>query len=168
MLLDKNGDSDPIRATMIGVPNGEQFVIKDTSFITRLAVGLLSPTLSSEVEIDGKDIIMTANDCAVIGINTCFSLEQFQSFAIGEVTEGEGGRNYLTGPETGTFLAFQSKNMKWLKDISVNNPDASHFIEATQGAFLNIPSGVNLNLKESLDGLPRTRTEYIDRGVDLF
>jgi len=167
VLLDANGDPDPIRATMAGIPNGEEFVIKDTSFLTRSAIWLLGPALSSEVEIDGKDIKLTVQDCAVIGINTCFDLEQFQTLAIGEVTEGDG-RSYLTGPETGSFLSFQSKDLKWLKDIKTINPDASQFINATQGSYLNIPNGLTLNLKESLDGIPRARTEYIDRGVGLF
>jgi len=167
VLLDANGDPDSIRATMAGIPNGEEFVIKDTSFLTRSAIWLLGPALSSEVEIDGKDIKLTVQDCAVIGINTCFDLEQFQTLAIGEVTEGDG-RSYLTGPETGSFLSFQSKDLKWLKDIKTINPDASQFINATQGSYLNIPNGLTLNLKESLDGIPRARTEYIDRGVGLF
>lgn len=168
VLLDANGNPDPIRATMAGVANGEEFVIKDTSFLTRSAIWLLGPALSSEVEIDGSDIILTVQDCAVIGINTCFDLEQFQTLAIGEVTEGGDGRSYLTGSETGSFLSFQSKNLKWLNDVKNTNPDASQFIEATQGSYLNIPNGLTLNLKESLDGIPRARTEYIDRGVGLF
>ena len=168
VLLDANGNPDPIRATMAGVPNGEKFTIKDTNALTRFAIWALGPTLSSDVEIDGNDIIMTVQDCAVIGINTCFDLEQFQTLAIGKITEGPGGQRYLSGPETGSFLSFQSKNLKWLKDIKNNNPNASQFIEATQGSYLNIPNGLTLNLKESLDGIPRVRTEYIDRGIGLF
>ncbi len=168
VLLDAQGNPDPIRATMAGVPNGEKFIIKDTSALTRFAIWALGPTLSSDVEIDGKDVIMTVQDCAVIGINTCFDLEQFQTLSIGKITEGSDGKRYLSGSETGSFLSFQSQDLKWLKDVKNTNPNASQFIKATQGSYLNIPNGLTLNLKESLDGIPRARTEYIDRGVGLF
>ncbi len=168
VLLDANGNPDPIRATMAGIPNGEKLVIKDTNFLTRAAISLLGPALSSGVDIDGKDVILTIQDCAVIGINTCFNLEQFQTLAIGKVTEGGDGRSYLTGSETGSFLSFQSENLKWLKDVRNTSPDSSQFIEATMGSYLNIPNGLTLNLKESIDGIPRARTEYIDRGRGLF
>ena len=177
ILLDANGNPDPIRATMAGIPNGEKLSINNVAGSVGLLIGALSPTLSSDIDVDFHgpwyrplkyaDIEITVQDCAAIGINTCFNLEQFQTLAIGKVTEGDG-RSYLTGSETGAFVSFQSQNLKWLKDVKNTNPNASQFIEATQGSYLNIPNGLTLNLKESLDGIPRARTEYIDRGVGLF
>jgi hypothetical protein len=173
VLLDANGDPDPIRATMAGIPNGEQFVIEDVNGLTIFAIWALSPVISSAVDIDGNvftggDISLTVQDCAVIGINTCFDLTQFQTLAIGKVTEGGDGRNYLTGPETGSFLSFQTKDLLWLKDVRNQNPGAGDFIQATEGSYLNIPNGLTLNLNEALIGIDRARTEYIDRGNGLF
>ncbi len=172
-LLDANGDPDPIRASMVGVPNGEEFVIKDVNGLTFTAIALLGPTLSSAVELDGNiftggDVTLTVQDCQVIGINTCFDLTQFQTLSIGQVTEGGDGRNYLTGSETGTFLSFQSQDLLWLKDVKNSAPVATDFIQSTQGGFMNIPNGLTVNLNEALLGIERTRTEYIDRGVGLF
>lgn len=168
VLVDKYGNPDPIRATMAGAPNGEKIIIKDTDAFTRFAITLLGPTLSSAVDIQGKDVIITVQDCAAIGITVCFELDQFKSLSIGEFTDGGNGRNYLTGPEKGTFLSFQTKQLKWLNDVQSGSPVAEQFIEATQGAYLNVPNGITLNLKEAIDGIPRARTEFIDRGVGLF
>ncbi|MCG8609348.1 MAG: hypothetical protein MI864_02330 [Pseudomonadales bacterium] len=167
VLLDANGNPDPIRATMAGIANGEEFVIRDTSLLTRLAISLLSPVLSSEVDVQGSDVYLTVQDCAVIGINTCYSLDTFNTLAIGEQTM-IGGRSYLTGPESGAFLAFQSRNLKWLRDVSLTNPSASDFVEATKGGYLNVPNGLTLNLNEAFQGIERAKTEFIDRGVGLF
>ncbi|ARU57411.1 hypothetical protein OLMES_3373 [Oleiphilus messinensis] len=167
VLLDADGNPDPIRATMAGIPNGEEFVIRDTNFFTRFAISLLGPVLSSEVDIQGDDIYLTVQDCAVIGINTCFNLDTFNTLAIGEQTM-VGDRSYLTGPESGAFLAFQSRDLKWLRDVSLTNPSAEDFVDATRGAYLNVPNGLTLNLNEAFQGIERAQTEYIDRGVGLF
>ncbi len=167
VLLDANGDPDPIRASMVGIPNGEELVIEDVNLVTRLALKVLSPVLTSNIKWDGKDAHIEIQDCAVLGVNTCFDLTQFETLSIGEITESNGKR-YLSGPESGTFLSFQTQNLKWLTKTGTDTPAVEDFINTTTGGFINIPNGLTLNLKESLDGIPRARTEYIDRGVGLF
>ena len=167
VLLDANGDPDPIRASMVGIPNGEELVIEDVNLITRLALKVLSPVLTSNITWDGHDAHLEIQDCAVLGVNTCFDLKQFETLSIGKITESNGKR-YLNGPESGTFLSFQTQNLKWLTKTGTDTPAVEDFINVTKGGFINIPNGLTLNLKESLDGIPRARTEYIDRGVGLF
>lgn len=176
-LVDENGNLDPIRATMIGIPDGDKFVLSGASGFTRWSVrNLLGGLSSSDIEVPncsffscpGGDIIISVNDCKVLGVDACFNLKQFESFPIGQIEEQNGNR-YLTGSATGMFISFQTKDLEWLQDVRAQNPSAEDFVKATSGAFFNIPnSSVTVNLEEALNGVPRVRTEYIDRGNGLF
>ncbi|MCP5161299.1 MAG: hypothetical protein H6999_12250 [Hahellaceae bacterium] len=176
-LVDNQGNIDPIRAEMIGVPDGEKFVLEGASSFTRWSLkNLLAWGSSSEIDVPGcsffncpgGDIIVTVQDCKVLGIDACFDLSQYNSFPIGEVSEINGKR-YLTGPSPGLFLSFQTKNLAWLKETKIDNPQVSDFIQTTSGAFFNVPnSAVQVNLYEALYGTDRVRGEYIDRGLGLF
>lgn len=176
-LVDQYGNADPIRSTMIGIPDNEKFVLSGAGGFTRWSVkNLLGGFSSSDIDVPncsffscpGGDIIIYVNDCKVLGVDACFNLDQFESFPIGQIQEQNGNR-YLTGPSSGMFISFQTKDLEWLQDVRAQSPSAEDFVKATSGAFFNIPnSTVTVNLEEALNGVPRVRTEYIDRGNGLF
>ncbi|TYC60304.1 hypothetical protein FMN52_04760 [Marinobacter sp. BW6] len=171
------GELDPIRAEYIGIPNGERFILEGASGFTRWSVkNLIGWGSSSRIEVpdcsffscSGGDIYVYAQDCLVLGIDSCFDLDIYNSFPVGEVGEVNGERR-ITGPADGAFISFQTKDLDWLKDVKKTDFTPEDFIKATSGAFFNIPNGATeVNLNEALYGTPRYRTEYIDRGKGLF
>jgi hypothetical protein len=171
------GSLDPVRAEHIGIPDGERFVLEDAGGFTRWSVkNLIGWGSSSRIEVPdcsffscgGGDIYVYAQDCLVLGIDSCFDLDIYNSFPIGTVEE-VGDERRITGPVDGAFISVQTKNLDWLKDVSKTNPSAEDFIRATSGAFFNIPNGATeVNLNEALYGTERYRSEYIDRGRGLF
>lgn len=171
------GELDPIRAEYIGIPNGERFILEGASGFTRWSVkNLIGWGSSSRIEVpdcsffscSGGDIYVYAQDCLVLGIDSCFDLDIYNSFPVGEVGEVNGERR-ITGPVDGAFISFQTKDLDWLKDVKKTDFTPEDFIRATSGAFFNIPNGATeVNLNEALYGTQRYRTEYIDRGKGLF
>ncbi|WP_309046034.1 hypothetical protein [Marinobacter sediminicola] len=171
------GEADPIRAEYAGILNGEKIVIKDVAGITRGLLRIVGGTASSTINLVnpncgffcGKgDVEVMVKDCKALGIGVCFRLDSYNSFPIGEVSQ-VGGEPHLTGPVDGVFMSFQTKDLEWLKDVKRQNLSPADFIRATQGAFFNIPNGATVvNLEQALHGIPRLRTEYIDRGLGLF
>lgn len=171
------GELDPVRAEYIGIPNGERFILEGASGFTRWSVkNLIGWGSSSRIEVpdcsffscSGGDIYVYAEDCLVLGIDSCFDLDIYNSFPVGEVGEVNGERR-ITGPADGAFISFQTKDLDWLKDVKKTDFTPEDFIRATSGAFFNIPNGATeVNLNEALYGTQRYRTEYIDRGKGLF
>ena len=171
------GSLDPVRAEYIGIPDGERFVLEGASGFTRWSVkNLIGWGSSSRIDVpdcsffscSGGDIYVYAEDCLVLGIDSCFDLDIYNSFPIGQVGEVNGERQ-ITGPADGAFISFQTKDLEWLKDVSKSDLSPEDFIKATSGAFFNIPNGATeVNLNEALYGTQRYRTEYIDRGKGLF
>ena len=171
------GSLDPVRAEYIGIPDGERFVLEGASGFTRWSVkNLIGWGSSSRIDVpdcsffscSGGDIYVYAEDCLVLGIDSCFDLDIYNSFPIGQVGEVNGERQ-ITGPADGAFISFQTKDLEWLKDVSKSDLSPEDFIKATSGAFFNIPNGATeVNLNEALYGTQRYRTEYIDRGNGLF
>ncbi|EHJ03621.1 hypothetical protein [Marinobacter manganoxydans] len=171
------GSLDPVRAEYIGIPDGERFILEGASGFTRWSVkNLIGWGSSSRIEVpdcsffscSGGDIYVYAEDCLVLGIDSCFDLDIYNSFPVGEVGEVNGERR-ITGPADGAFISFQTKDLDWLKDVKKTDFTPEDFIKATSGAFFNIPNGATeVNLNEALYGTQRYRTEYIDRGKGLF
>ncbi len=171
------GELDPIRAEYIGIPNGEKFTLENASGLTRWAVkNLIGWGSSSRIDVPGctffscggGDIYVYAQDCLVLGIDSCFNLDIYNSFPVGKIEEVNGTRQ-ITGPVDGAFISFQTKDLDWIKDVKKTNLSPEDFVRATAGAFFNIPNGATeVNLNEALHGTQRVRTEYIDRGRGLF
>jgi len=171
------GSLDPVRAEYIGIPDGERFILEGASGFTRWSVkNLIGWGSSSRIEVpdcsffscSGGDIYVYAEDCLVLGIDSCFDLDIYNSFPVGEVGEVNGERR-ITGPADGAFISFQTKDLDWLKDVKKTDFTPEDFIKATSGAFFNIPNGATeVNLNEALYGTQRYRTEYIDRSKGLF
>ncbi|WP_273209854.1 hypothetical protein [Marinobacter subterrani] len=171
------GSLDPVRAEHIGIPDGERFILEGASGFTRWSVkNLIGWGSSSQIEVpdcsffscsDG-DIYVYAQDCLVLGIDSCFDLDTYNSFPIGQVGVVDGERR-ITAPADGAFISFQTQDLDWLKDVRKTDITPEDFIRATAGAFFNIPNGATeVNLNEALYGTQRYRTEYIDRGRGLF
>ncbi len=136
------GEPDPIRATTIGVKNGDM----QTATVAGVTVGV------------------TAQDCMVAATNVCFPLSQYQSLWIGR-TDQQGN---VVGPAPGMFLSFETQALKWVKDFQ-NRSSTGAYMNTSSGAFLNIPTGdMRIDTAHALLGTQRLRTEYIDRGRGLF
>ena len=172
------GEIDEIRSEHIGVPNGERFVLEGASTFARLFMkNLLAPGSSSRIEVPGcnnlfdcpeGNIEVIAMGCMVLSIQSCFDLDQYRSFAVGELGQQNGERS-VVAPVAGAFVSFQTKAVEWVKDVKQGNMSEAEFVQATSGAFFNIPNGATeVNLGEALNGVPRYRSEYIDRGKGLF
>ncbi|ARU57527.1 hypothetical protein OLMES_3492 [Oleiphilus messinensis] len=182
ILVDENGEADPVRSQYIGMQNGTEFTIEGADFLAAGVVPLLSDanligsaSRSEQVSSSGcglfglfacYNIYIQSDDCVMLGIPTCFPLTNFQSMPVGKVEE-INGRQYITDTASGLFLSFQTRDMEWSTDSSATA--MSNFVSATSGAFLNLPTGaVKVNLHEVYEGIHGVRREYIDRGVGLF
>lgn len=168
------GALDPVRSEYIGIPNGESFVLEDVNFLVAGVIDLISPTLTSELYTEncslfgGCDVVVVAQQCEVLGIQSCFDLGIYNSMPIGQI-EDVGGQRVITGPSDGAFISFQTKDVEYLADLAKTNPSREDFLKATAGAFFNIPNGaVEVNLNEALSGIEGQRREYIDRGIGMF
>ncbi|MCP5162643.1 MAG: hypothetical protein H6999_02925 [Hahellaceae bacterium] len=136
------GEIDEARAMYTGVKNGDTL---------RAETGLTSVELA-------------AQNCVVVAVDVCFPLTQYQSLWVG--ARDENGN--LAGPAEGMFLSFQTRPLQWNQNFKAGNTPES-YMQAVQGAFLNVPAGVlEMDTLSATLGTSRARTEYIDRGVGLF
>ncbi len=95
-----------------------------------------------------------ATDCAT---NTqCAPLTNLQTLDVGQ-DNGDG----TTGFTDDLFIAFQKQAVQW-------QDGTGGAIDAAAGVFLNVPTAMQLDLQALQNGIPRARTEYIDRGLGLF
>jgi len=175
-LVNSDGELDPIRASLVGVPNGDTFVLNEASGFTRWSLNLIGDLSTSNITLPGcsffscpgGDIVIETQDCSVLGVDACYDLSSYNSLPIGEVTETNGNR-YLTDSSEGLFLSFQTQDMPWLNSPTSDSATADNFIQTRSGAFLNIPNeAITVNLGDAMNGIDRVKTEYIDRGIGLF
>lgn len=153
-LVNASGALDPIRATKIGIPNGNKFNIIPSSRGDRAALLLASI-------IPGLDCIsvgffqcnqaqITSNNCSALGIATCFNLSDYNTLEVGNKT----GSNTFDFAE-GMFLSFQTKPVTWKDGLTNTN--------TVSGAFLNVPNGgLEVTLEQAFTGTDRVRTRYAD------
>ena len=138
-LLDAQGNPDPVRATMIGLPNGSAFDVDNP-----LPFG---PD-TFEIKVDNCQLSLG-------GDPMCFSLNTFESMLIGDADGNAIG---------GLFQSFQTRDVTW-----GNAAAGETQVATGPGAFFNIPRGsVNITPNEARAGTPRLATEFIDRGVGRF
>ena len=86
------GEADPIRASQIGMLNGQKLSIPAGTGFDNFLLGLFR-----------------SQDCSLLGVNTCFPLTNFKTLDI-----GDGGEM-----SEGLFLSFQTKAVSW-KDGGMN------------------------------------------------
>lgn len=173
-----SGQLDGVRSDHVGMPDGSKFTINNVNGLTTTALKTLGFALSSDVVVNAScflvfcgsgSVDIIPKDCYMMGVATCFPLTNFNSLPVGTIKHDSRGNKTLDGQAAGMFLSFQSKDMEWLTDVNKANPTAADFMATTQGAFFNIPNGVlEVDLNQALKGIPRVRTEYIDRGKGLF
>ncbi|GAA3574453.1 DUF6160 family protein [Marinobacter xestospongiae] len=96
-----------------------------------------------------------ATDCAA-GVQ-CAPLSNLQTLAVGEA-QADGSVDYAKD----FFLSFQEQAVDW------QSLDGSRMIQAGPGVHFNLPTSMTMDLPTLQQGIPRARTEYIDRGMGLF
>lgn len=85
----------------------------------------------------------------------CAPLTNLQTIDVG-TSNGDG----TVGFATDFFIGFQEQAVDW------QTPDGA--VTAGPGVHLNLPTAMQLDLQTLQDGVPRARTEYINRGQGLF
>lgn len=138
--IDQNGQ--PInRAEDIGIAKGD-------SLHTTGALELLLPALSRQ-----------NGDCKSVGLQVCFSLQNYKSIYIGDKADPD----LETGGARGAFISLQGQTVPW-QDFG----NAGQFVNAQSGAFMNFAQYKNgqnkdvypimLSLLDALRGTPRVDT----------
>ena len=132
LLNPVTGEPDSVRAVGVGLANGNSLQCVDGGCWL-------------------NDVVkeLTASDCAILGISTCFRLNSFRTLDVGKDNN----------PATGMFLSFQTKSISWI-DNGVGTPTVS-------GAFMNIPNGgITVDFEDSFNGIERIRTKFLDPYYD--
>ena len=139
---------DPVRATMIGMVDGQKLSIPSGSGFDNFLLSLFS-----------------SSNCELLSTTTCFPLANYGSFPIGTL-DANNNQQFVSAAK-GVFLSMQSQNVQWR-----DQQDASKFITALAGAFMNIPrnadgtAAINTSFQEAFNGIPRQDTCFgtADRG----
>lgn len=105
---------------------------------------------ASHIGLAGAD-----TNCAT-GVQ-CAPLSNLKTLDIG-VANGDG----TVGFAEDFFLSFQKQAVEWA-DVDGGAP-----VSANPGVFFNLPTSMSIDLQTLQNGIPRARTEYIDRGMGLF
>lgn len=95
-------------------------------------------------------------DCAA-GVN-CAPLSNLQTLDVG-VDNGDG----TVGFTKEFFISFQKEPVEWETD-----PATGATVATDPGVFINLPTAMTLDMQQLQNGVPRARTEFIDRGLGLF
>ena len=144
-LVLENGVPNNVRATRVGIPNGEALETDDP--LVAAIGGLLG--------------ILTSNDCEAAGLGTCFPLTNYRSLPVGNVDVVDNlATESIEGAARGLFLAFGNQDVQW-RDLE----NTANTVTSSAGAFLNLPkfrneSGelqapVNVNFTQVFSGIQR-------------
>jgi len=123
-------------------------VIKDAQLLN--AAGTADNYRSSYIGLSTP-----TTNCATL-VN-CNAISAIKSFDI--------GAKQTTGTITAAkdfFLSFQKQAVAW------SSVGGTGTVTASPGFFINIPTTMQLTTAQLQTGIPRLRTEYIDRGLGLF
>lgn len=156
VLVNSNGTPNNIRASEVGIKNGETFDIVPTRGVDRFVL-----SIAAGLNIGGLDCVdsgflscrraeITAGNCLAAGIDVCFDLNTYNSLDVGK-KRNDGTFDFSEG----LFVGFQTKPITW--------KDGNTQTQTTQGVFLNVPNGgLEVTLEQALTGTDRQRTKYID------
>lgn len=142
-LVSSGGASDPVRGTLSGIKNGD---------------GLTCTSGCAGGWTDALLGAFASNNCAILGIQTCFNLSQFQSLPVGNTAD----MSSMQGAAKGFFISLQTQDVAW-RDM-----DSNAFITALKGAFMNLPkyrdangnlvAPINIDFNQAFNGIPRQDT----------
>lgn len=104
------GEKDPIRASHVGIPNGDGLHIPDGSGFTNLLVGLF-----------------TSDECNMLSVSTCFPLTSYRTLDVGDKDTGAFAK--------GMFLSFQSKPVNWRDDGKITPTHSGVFFNVPNGSI---------------------------------
>jgi len=137
-LVQPNGVPNAVRSTMVGIPNGDTLGCEQGCNLGGLSDFLLG--------------LFGSNDCAVLGIATCFPIGIYRTLDVGtKQTDG----SFTQSP--GLYLSFLSEKLTW-------EPGTQ---QAETGAFLNVPNGgLEVDFQQAFNGTERVRTKYVDAYYD--
>ncbi|MES2821791.1 MAG: hypothetical protein V4812_22690 [Pseudomonadota bacterium] len=138
-LANASGDTDPVRATMIGLLNDQGLSIPTGNGFDAFLLGLFK-----------------SDNCSLLSVNTCFPLANYGSFPIGQL---DPSTQQFTESAKGVFLSMQTQDMQWR-----DQQDAANFVVALAGAFMNLPrnadgtAAITTSFQEAFNGIPRVDT----------
>ncbi len=140
-LVTAGGGLDPVRATHIGVKNGQSLTIPNGTGFDAFLLG-----------------IFKSQSCDLLGVQTCYGLDTFKSFPIGKFDTATQQFD-PAGAAKGVFLSLQTQDLKWR-----DQQNSAAFVTALAGAFLNLPrdvdgkAAIRASFAEALNGIPRVDT----------
>ncbi|WP_281645259.1 hypothetical protein [Parendozoicomonas sp. Alg238-R29] len=153
-LVLENGVPSNVRATRVGIPNGESLATDDP--LVAAIGGLLG--------------ILTSNDCGAAGLSTCFPLTNYRSLPVGNVDVPDDlTTDNIEGAARGMFLAFGHQDVQW-RDLE----NTANTVSSAAGAFLNVPkfrnedgelqAPINVNFTQVFSGIQRLASCYNSGG----
>lgn len=170
------GVPDDIRADTIGIAKGDALLFYPEwggigGFIGKLLQGILGIKKGDPIPLmaggPGGDAChftaMNASGNGGIGlpIESCFKLSKYRSVPVG-VKVGDDPKEHKFTYAPGLFVSFQTQG-----DIKWGAPDEQRR-DTVKGVFFNVPTGsVEITFEEANEGLPRSRTEFISRGIAI-
>ena len=102
------GKPDPVRATAVGVANGNSLTCVS-------GCGALSGVVQ----------YLTADKCSIVGIGTCFPLKNFRTLDVGQ----DGN------PADGLFLSFQTQDLAWIDNGKTQIATKGAFMNIPNGGI---------------------------------
>jgi hypothetical protein len=147
-LVASNGTADPTRAGLAGIKNGDGLDCTSGCF----------PGIS-----DAALALLKSQGCGLLGIQTCFSLSQFQSLPVGNMAVNDSAATAaIEGAAKGFFISMQTQDLAW-RDM-----DNATLINTLKGAFMNLPkyrdangnmvAPINIDFEQAFNGIPRQDT----------
>lgn len=135
-LVQSNGVANPVRASRVGIPNGDHLDCESgCGVLTGIALDLLGST-----------------NCNVLGIETCFPIDIYRTLEIGnKQTDG----SFKQSP--GLFLSFLSEKITW--EPGTQQAETGAFLNVPNG-------GLEVDFQEAFNGTQRVRTKYVDPYYD--
>ncbi len=129
--------------------------LQDASGTVAAATLYDATTTATNYQATHVGLAGATTDCAS-GVQ-CAPLSNLKTLEVG-ADNGDGTAGFAED----FFLAFQQQAVDW------QNLDGGRTVTAAPGVHLNLPTAMTIDLQTLQDGIPRARTEYIDRGLGAF